>query len=180
MLITGTPSRARGERLRGKRSIVVLSMVAALLFGAPLTANAQDPPPYDYQREVVATFYDGHGREVLLRRGWWLGGNPGFGWDKIYHKHKITNMNLVEKIIQNPNGGELQGEARVYRGFAQRFRCDVSGRCTEVERIPLKAVVDFRNDPNMGGQKGVITAYCEYGRDDCPSWVNNVQNVAPE
>lgn len=88
-------------------------------------------------------------------------------------------LNLVEKIIKNPNSGDLQGTARVYRGFAQRFRCDISGRCTEVERIPLKAVVEFRNDPNMLGQKGVITAHCTHGPLECPSWVNNVRNVAP-
>lgn len=33
----------------------------------------------------------------------------------------------------------------------------------------------------MGGQKGVITAYCNFGtsaKTDCPSWVNNLKNVA--
>lgn len=178
MLMAAT-APARRECHRGKRAGFALSVVAALVFGVPSAADAQAPPPFEYQREVLRTIDDGGGRDVLLRRGWWLGGNSGFGWDKIYHKHKITNMNLVEKIIKNPDGGELQGTARVYRGFAQRFRCDISGRCTEVERIPLKAVVDFRNDPNMLGQKGVITAHCTHGPVECPSWVNDVRNVAP-
>lgn len=99
-------------------------------------------------------------------------GVPGFGWEKIMHKHGITNVNLVEKLIENPNGGTERGTRPEYAGFAQRFSCDISGRCTEVERIPLIAVVEFKDVPEMGGQLGVVTAYCEIGRDDCPSWVN--------
>lgn len=159
------------------RSGIVVAAAFSLFFGIPLTAEAQ-APSYEYQRQVVATFYDGHGREVLLRRGWWVGGR-GFGWDKIYHKHKITNLNLIKKIIKNPNGGTVSGTAREYRGLAQRFQCDMSGRCTEMERIELKAVVEFRIDSNMQGQKGVITAYCNFGGPVCPNWVNNVANVAP-
>lgn len=151
-----------------------------LAIGLATTAGVAHaaPPPFDQQKQVVATFVDAAGRTVLLRRGYYDGGG-GFGWDKITAKHRIANANLVEKIVKNPNGGEQQGSARVYRGFAQRFRCDISGRCQEVERIPLKAVVEFGADPNLGGQKGIITAFCEIGRPDCPSWVNTVSNVAP-
>lgn len=166
-------------RVRLWTSTLVATAVIAV--GLPAAAHAA-PPPFGYQKEVLANFTDTGGRPVLLRRGYFTGG-AGFGWDKIFHKHGITNMNLVEKIIRNPNGGQIDGTARVYSGFAQRFRCDVSNRCTEVERIPLKAVVDFRDDLNLGsGQKGVITAYCNFGSGGpprCPSWVSNVSNVAP-
>ena len=161
--------------------IMVGALLASALIGmtAPAVAHAA-PPPFEHQKEVVANFTDAAGRPVLLRRGWYDGGGGGFGWDKITQKHRITNINLLEKILKNPNGGEQDGPtSRRYFGFAQRFSCDISGRCTEVERIRLKAVVEFRDDPSMGGQKGVITAYCEYGRPDCPSWVNNVRNVVP-
>lgn len=162
----------------GLRQWVATGAVACAAFVAtPAIAHAA-PPPFDYQKEVVGNYTDAAGRPVLLRRGYYVDG-VGFGWDKIYHKHRITNQNLVEKIVKNPNGGEEQGTARVYRGFAQRFHCDISNRCSEVERIPLKAVVEFGNDANLGGPKGVITVFCEIGRPDCPSWVNNVSNVAP-
>jgi hypothetical protein len=167
-------------RIRAWLGALVAS--ASIALGVPAAAHAA-PPPFGYQKEVVASFTDGAGRPVLLRRGWYLGGTGGFGWDKIFHKHGITNMNLVEKIIKNPRGGKQEGTSRVYEGFAQRFRCDISGRCAEVERIPVKAVVEFRNDPNLGmGQKGVITAFCNFGPGGptlCPGWVNTVANVAP-
>lgn len=164
--------------MRVRNWIGAVVVAASAVVGLPSVAHAA-PPPFDYQKGLVGNFTDAGGRPVLLRRGHYVGGG-GFGWDKIYHKHGITNPNLVEKIIKNPNGGSPEGTARVYRGFAQRFSCDFSNRCTDVERIPLKAVVEFREDSNLGpGQKGVITAYCDYGRPDCPSWVNNVANVAP-
>lgn len=93
-------------------------------------------------------------------------------------RHAITNKNLVQKLIQSSAGSPAGGESREYTGFAQRFSCDISGRCTEVERIPLRAIVDFRRDPALNGQKGVITAYCNHGPLECPSWVSNVANVA--
>lgn len=163
-------------------SIVGSGLLALTLALAPAgVAGAQGvpKPSFAYQKMPVAEFFDAGGRTVVLRRGYLVGG-AGFGWDKIVGKHKIINKGLVEMIIKNPSGGVAQGSARVYLGFAQRFHCDVTTRCVEVERINLKAVVEFASDPNLGGQKGVITAYCDFGtpaKVDCPSWVNNLKNV---
>jgi hypothetical protein len=157
----------------------LLALTLALASSGIAGAQGAPKPSYNYQKVPVAEFFDAGGRTVVMRRGYLVGG-AGFGWDKIAGKHKITNKRLVEMIIKNPGGGVAQGSARVYLGFAQRFRCDATTRCVEVERINLKAVVEFASDPNLGGQKGVITAYCDFGtlaKVDCPSWVNNLKNV---
>lgn len=162
--------------MRVRACALLVAQVVMLVLVAPATAWADEST-------VVRTVIDAAGRTVLLREGYYdRAADRGFGRSKIVDKHKITNMEIVEKIIKNPNGGRAVGAtSRHYDGTAQRFRCDVSGRCTEVERIPLLAVVDFRAAPEHGGgQKGVITAYCNFGnpaQTDCPSWVNSLANV---
>ena len=157
------------------RTVVVLTAVLVL----PLVAPSPPAVAAVQGEETLAhpVFDDGGGRPVLLRTGRY-DGTRGYGWEKILRRHAITNKNLVQKLIQSSAGSPAGGESREYTGFAQRFSCDISGRCTEVERIPLRAIVDFRRDPALNGQKGVITAYCNHGPLECPSWVSNVANVA--
>lgn len=152
------------------------------IMSAVLTVLVMPSTAWADESTIVREFTDAAGRHVVLREGRFDPPASGFGWSKIVNKHKITNMALVEKIIKNPNGGrDAGGTARHYDGLAIRYHCDISNRCTEVERIPLLAVVDFRAAPEHGGgQKGVITAFCNFGDPqhvECPSWVNNLANV---
>lgn len=70
-----------------------------------LTSTASAAPPISYQQTVVATLTNSVGDTVPLRRGYWLASSPssGFGWDKVYHKHRITNIGVIRYIVRNPD-----------------------------------------------------------------------------
>ncbi len=91
----------------------------------------------------------------MLREGFWTG-STGFGWEKIQRKHKITNLKLVERIIQNPNGGDLRKgtERRIYRAFALRHSCGLNGSCEEVERIKLSRLSSSSAVLTLTGRSG--------------------------
>lgn len=158
----------------------------AILNSTPPAAGATTA-----MEDIVATWQDADGRQVLLREGYWEQGN-GFGREKIAQKHKITNMEVVKAIIGNPDGGtpkktydkktrKLTRDRRTYTGFANRLTCRMDARCDVVERIPLVAVVEYLYDFAFQGQVGVMTAYCKFdspAQTDCPSWVNKQANIA--
>lgn len=81
--------------------VAVLVMVASLVMGGQALA-APPPPPISYQQDVVQVLPDKNGAEVLLRRGWHLGGSTGFGWDKIHFKHGIEHAEIVAAVLRSP------------------------------------------------------------------------------
>lgn len=66
---------------------------------SPETIQALDvplapPPDPSYPvNDVIAEATDLDGNHVVLRRGYY-DGKRGFGWDKIFHKHGITNPSV--------------------------------------------------------------------------------------
>lgn len=172
----------RGTRGHGLVALV-LSWTVATTGSAAATGSSSG--------DVVATFSDGGGRTVVLREGTY-DGSDGFGWEKIKDKHKITNVEVVEAIVGNPNGGtphrevdkrtkKLTKDRREYVGYANRARCGINGQCEVVERIPMRVIVEFLHDFAFDGQLGVLTAFCVFGDPahvECPSWVNKQVNIS--
>ncbi len=123
----------------------------------------QTPYPVN---EVVATATDLDGNKVVLRRGYY-NGKQGFGWDKIYWKHNITNVNVFKDLISHSRPiskrpGELIYEVPINRthcahGFPFGDHCEDTG-----ERLTMRIVVDTtegRAGVPDGGQKGIITMF---------------------
>ena len=117
---------------------------------------------------------DARGVTAVLRRGFFdREANRGFGWDKVWNQHKITNTNAVSYMVRNPNGGSAQGTKRVYFAYANRVECGVIN-CTVREVVRTRTVVEFKYFPtyygySVGGQPGVLTAYCDNYNPECPS-----------
>lgn len=120
-------------------------------------------PPSDRSypvNDIIAEATDLDGNHVVLRRGYY-DGRRGFGWDKIFHKHGITNPNVFKDLISHNRpissaGGELVyrvevDRARCSRLFGPVYDCEDTG-----ERLEMLIVVDTtenRADVPDGGQK---------------------------
>ena len=79
-------------------------------------------------------------------------------------------------MVRNPNGGTAQGTKRVYFAYANLVECGVIS-CTVREVVRTRTVVEFKYFPtyygySVGGQPGVLTAYCDNYNPECPSWVS--------
>ena len=150
------------------RSVVisVLVMLASLELGAQALA-APPPPPISYQQGVVQTLVDKNGAEVLLRRGWHLGGSTGFGWDKIHFKHGIEHPEIVAAVLRSPQVDRQEGANRwVYEKEAL-----LMGLFTVEDRVTVRVVVEYGGWVGPG-RLGVVTGYCVGYLGKCPSWVN--------
>jgi hypothetical protein len=141
------------------------------------------PPPdpsYPFN-DVIAEATDLDNNHVVLRRGYY-DGKRGFGWDKIFHKHGITNPSVFTDLISHSRpisskDGELIYQVEVDRAhcsqlFGPIYDCKDTG-----ERLEMMIVVDTtenRADVPDGGQKGVVTMYPLPGGDGVvevqPNW----------
>ncbi len=147
-------------------------------FDVPL---APPPDPLYPVNDVIAEATDLDGNHVVLRRGYY-DGKRGFGWDKIFHKHGITNPNVFNDLISHSRpisskDGELIYKVEVDRArcsqlFGPIYDCEDTG-----ESLEMMIVVDStqnRVDVPDGGQKGVITMYPLPGGDGVvevqPNW----------
>jgi hypothetical protein len=154
---------------------------------SPATVQALDvplapPPDPSYPvNDVIAEATDLDGNHVVLRHGYY-DGKRGFGWDKIFHKHGITNPNVFNDLISHSRpisskDGELIYKVEVDRArcsqlFGPIYDCEDTG-----ESLEMMIVVDTtqnRGDVPDGGQKGVITMYPLPGGDGVvevqPGW----------
>ncbi|MGY4710673.1 WXG100 family type VII secretion target [Mycolicibacterium sp. CBM1] len=154
---------------------------------SPETVQALDvplapPPDPSYPvNDVIAEATDLDGNHVVLRRGYY-DGKQGFGWDKIFHKHGITNPNVFTDLISHSRpisnkNGRLEYQVEVDRTrcsqlFGPIYDCEDTG-----ESLDMKILVDTtenRWDVPDGGQKGVITMYPLEGGDGVvvvqPNW----------
>ena len=84
-------------------------------------------------------------------------------------------------LLGNPNcGAEQGGSTRKYDAYAHHVQCSAGG-CQVVEIRRLFMPVDYRIDPGIPGQKGVITAFCfQNGEERCPDWVDQSINLRSE
>jgi hypothetical protein len=81
---------------------------------------------YDTNEIVGDPWDDTCGNKVPLRRGYW-NGKRGRGWDKIYHYHKMTNMDVVKETIESNCGQhdekDTRGRTLIYRKELYRQEC---------------------------------------------------------
>ncbi|MDV6314604.1 hypothetical protein R3Q15_22490 [Gordonia amicalis] len=144
---------------------------------------------YDTNEIVGGPWEDTCGNKVPLRRGYW-NGKRGRGWDKIYHYHKMTNMDVVQETIESNCGEHDQNDTRgrtlIYRQDFYRQECSYLTPGTLIcEKKPppvtYRAVVQMSDTlPNgekiPGGASGVTTAYCE-GYVECPGWMSSPKQI---
>jgi hypothetical protein len=157
------------------RLTIILCATVVALVGLPAVSYAQVAPPLPVQAEVVRTFKNGLGEDVVLRRGYWSAAAPnaGFGAEKILNKHRITNLDVVESIIRNPDFVTQQSNGRfAHSSMARLFECD-SGGCIVVKSVRVLVIIDYHGWAGPG-QFGVVTAYCENPDKAwaCPDYVN--------
>jgi hypothetical protein len=139
--------------------------------GAQLFDIKEEPPPPNPPypiNDVLAEATDLDGNRVILRRGYYdAAADQGFGWDKIYWKHGVINMNVFQDLISHSrpitnDNGVLVYEVPINRshcttGFFGNIDCQDTG-----ESVTMRIVVNTtepRPDVPDGGQKGVITMY---------------------
>jgi hypothetical protein len=123
------------------------------------------PPPYPIN-EVIAEATDLDGNHVLVRRGYY-DGKRGFGWDKAYWRHHVTNANVFNDLISHSRPVSKDGGTLVYEVPINRVHCTEGPLgivdCEDTgESVTMRIVVDIsegRPDVPGGGQKGVITMY---------------------
>ena len=146
-----------------------------MLVGLPAVSSAQAPPPVSIQGEVMKTWKNGRGEDVVLRRGYWSADNPrgGFGYEKILRKHEITDLGVVESIVRKPDTIMPQANGRsAHESIARQFRCSITG-CVTVQSVTVRVVIDYREWEGLG-QLGIVTAYCDNPDRSwkCPAFVN--------
>lgn len=124
-------------------------------------------PPIGQQEEILEIFASPQGTEVPYRRGWYLGGSAGFGYDKVVAKHGITNNAVVGAVVRSPQRIRLEGRFWVHEKEAILFRF-----FGESESVTVRVVINYTGWEGRG-RHGVVTAYC-FGYDGlCPEWINS-------
>ncbi|MGZ9829986.1 hypothetical protein ACXYTP_24020 [Tsukamurella ocularis] len=175
-----------------------------------MSGTALDPQPLDFalagagQRgcsgsgvqfypsdEIMGNaFVKGSWEPIPLRRGIWIPAiQDGFGFDKAYHKHNLTNYNVILGVIEHSGspGPGSNPELLKYSAPIYRLKCETSTRGKQCQPTNQMVVVEVivseesveslefppgsGNRVAVGGVQGVVTAYCK-GMDRCPDWVS--------
>lgn len=154
------------------RAFIVLLGVLLIVGLLVTPASAAAPPPISYQQEVVARLENSAGGIVLFRRGWHLGGSSGFGFDKIFHKHGITNKEIVRAVVRYPQIVRRETATR----WVHEKQALLIGIGGVSQTLLVRVVIEYGGW--MGpGQHGVVTAYCVGIRGRCPDWVNRAFKI---
>lgn len=153
----------------------------------------QEPPPAGSYptNEVVAEATDLDGNHVVLRRGYYdERTQQGFGWDKAFWRHHVTNPNVFKDLISHSRPISSKDGTLVYEVPINRVHCTQGSfgiaDCEDTgESLTMRIVVNVnegRAGIPDGGQKGVISMYplaggsgvveVEPGWTLCPPWVN--------
>lgn len=153
----------------------------------------QEPPPAGSYptNEVVAEATDLDGNHVVLRRGYYdERTQQGFGWDKAFWKHHVTNPNVFKDLISHSRPISSKDRTLVYEVPLNRVHCTQGSfgiaDCEDTgESLTMRIVVNVnegRAGIPDGGQKGAISMYplaggsgvveVEPGWTLCPPWVN--------
>lgn len=153
----------------------------------------EDPPPSPSYpiNEVVAEATDLDGNDVVLRRGYYdERTQQGFGWDKAFWRHHVTNPNVFKDLISHSRPISNKDGTLVYEVPINRVHCTPGplgiADCEDTgESLTMRIVVNInegRAGIPDGGQKGVVSMYplaggsgvveVEPGWTLCPPWVN--------
>lgn len=146
-------------------------------------------PPGDWYptNEVIREATDLDGHHVVLRRGYY-DGKRGFGFDKLFWRHGITNPEVFVDLISHSRPIRNKDGELIYEVPIVRVHCStgIFGSCQDTnERLTMRIVVDTstgRAGVPDGGQKGVITMFPIAGGSGVtepqpgvtvvPNWVN--------
>lgn len=152
------------------------------------TSSAAPPPPGYPSSQVMQRTYNPKLRtSIPLRRGFYdATSDKGFGWDKIWNKHKIDNLRAIV-ALSGSTSMKAEGTSRVFFTWAGKYKCQaITCRLEKQQKVRLVAVLDHTRTysykpkgstskvtvPIGNGKEmwGVQTAYCE-GMTRCPKWV---------
>lgn len=186
----------RGPRM--KRALLLTSVSLLLTtVSSPLVQAGQPPKGYN-TAEILWTATTNYG-EVPLRRGFYDGDkiNPyaepgednigvGFGIDKAWHKHRITNSGVIAYVLgANGKLKNLDGSKVIFGRRYTTMDCvpveGVGTVCPDPDKgsdYDVIAVVDIDDWPlyhewPAGDPLGVVTAYCEGYDGYCPWNINS-------
>lgn len=154
------------------RSALVLVVMIPTLALLSLPAPAAAPPPINYQQQIVASFTNPTGGSVLYRRGWHGGGSTGFGYDKVVHKHGITNNQIVRAAVRYPQVVRQETTSR----WVHEKQALLMGFGGVSQTVIVRVVIEYHGWQGPG-QMGVVTAYCVGIRGKCPEWVNRAFRI---
>lgn len=139
-------------------------------------------PPAD-RFDIVGEWKDRDGGSVVMRKGWWDGGNAGFGMTKIDQKHNLS-LAAVKATTMYPRPGPTGKEQigpTTYNWRTDVLHVECSGwwifrTCEVTEVKSVLAGIDYRK---LGDGKsfGAVTAFCEGVQGRCPGWVRNAINI---
>lgn len=150
------------------------------------SGTAAGPPAN--QGDLIDNWTGKNGEEIELRRGWVnKKTGEGFAWNKIVYKHNLTTS-FVKRSTRIYDR-KLQGKSPTfYRYFfkVNQMGCNSKGtNCVIIAQAPVKIFVEERAKQRAwkgGSMYGVVTAYCEMGKDPknplywpCPNWVKTAK-----
>ncbi|PYE16492.1 hypothetical protein DFR67_108245 [Williamsia limnetica] len=142
--------------------------------------------------EILGTYEDQCGNQVPLRRGYYNAGtDKGRGWDKIFHKHKMTERDVVKQTIESQCGkldeNDTRGRTLIYEKQFWRKEChSINAWQVRCEGVPppitFRTVVQMEGTLPGGEQipdgkpQGVVTGYC-VGMIECPQWMSSRDQI---
>lgn len=111
----------------------------------------EDPPPTGSYpvNEVIAEATDLDGNHVVLRRGYYdERTQQGFGWDKAFWRHHVTNPNVFKDLISHSrpisnNDGTLVYEVPINRVHCTRGPLGIADCEDTGESLTMRIVVNI-------------------------------------
>lgn len=176
----------------------MLSVILLFAVIDPPIWNADQPPPGYDTAQVLRTVETLVG-QVPVRRGFWdpdvvnrKSGKDGegFGYDKAFNRHRVTDMNMIAFVLRSTNIGvnddpdfdEGNDFVRNIRAVDCRGPVDNIPEICEEDELDIVAAVNLEDrdlyfDWPAGDPVGLQTVFCEgYDADvdfKCPPWVNS-------
>ncbi len=132
--------------------------------------------------QVLWQWKDSLGTPFVLRRGYYNAATDrGFGFDKVYWKHNLTERAVMATTKWPRIRTHIGGTTWNYDTDVLRVRCSGWGpwrTCKVVEKKVVRAGHDFRKNHAGADAKafGIVTAFC-LGTVRCPDWVKNSVNI---
>lgn len=166
------------------KTVAIITTVAALSLSSlgvddASAAGPAAPPPAGYPvASIVGNAHNAKFGTIPIRRGYYdADANKGFGWDKIWNKHRITTISAAQVVMGSTNA-TLQGNSnwllKTYTGY---YRCS-GAVCTLVKQQEVNGVYAPNANVYIGGFYisgviGALTAYCvnDVRSNDCAPWV---------
>lgn len=159
---------------------VVMSVVIAVGSMMAIAPSTYAAPPPPNNNEIVHTATDQCGNRAIMRAGRYdPSQGSGWGYLKMKGKHNLHNKTVLDGVFTDRTCGRQQGTSREYHKMAQLWGQWWIFPYLKDEREVI-SVVNYRHDPQAGGQKGMITTYCNQGGAwQCPDWVNEEPRFPP-